>query len=103
MKVQDSNLTGTSPAAANPPGSVARPTGFGASPAGKPGAGDRVEFSGIAGKLGATLAAQSAERARRVASLERAYQAGRYTTDAHAISRALVSETLGATAADKSA
>jgi hypothetical protein len=94
MKVLDTNLTGTSAAAAPPAGSVTRPTGLTGAQPGKPASGDHVEFSGFAGKLGATLAAQSADRATRVVALARDYQAGRYQPDSLATSRALVSETL---------
>jgi len=94
MKVLDTNLMGTSAAAAPPAGSVTKQSGLTGTPAGTAGSGDRVEFSGFAGKLGATLAAQSAGRAARVMSLARDYQAGRYQTDSLATSRALVSETL---------
>jgi len=96
MKVLDTNLTGTSAAAASPTGSVSKQTGLTGAQAGKPGSGDRVEFSGFAGRLGATLAAQSADRAARVTALARDYQAGRYQPDSLATSRALVSETLAA-------
>lgn len=96
MKVLDTNLTGTSATAAPPSGSVTRQAGLTGAQPGKPGSGDRVEFSGFAGKLGSTLGAQSADRANRVAALARDYQAGRYQPDAPATSRALVSETLAA-------
>jgi len=96
MKVLDTNLTGTSAAAAPPTGSIARQSGLDGAQAGKTGSGDSVEFSGFAGKLGATLAAQSAGRAGQVAALARAYQAGTYQPDAAATSRALISETLAA-------
>lgn len=96
MKVLDTNLTGTSATAAPPAGSVARQSGLTGAQSGKPGSGDRVEFSGFAGKLGATLGAQSADRGSRVAALARDYQSGGYQPDAGATSRALVSETLAA-------
>ena len=96
MKVLDSNLTGTSAAAAPPAGSVTRQTGLTGAQPGKTAGGDSVELSGFAGKLGATLAAQSANRTSRVAALARAYQSGNYQPDARATSRALVSETLAA-------
>jgi len=94
MKVLDTNLTGTSAAAAPPAGHIATQTSLTGPLAGKPGSGDSVEFSGFAGKLGATLAAQSADRATRVTALARDYQAGRYQPDSLVTSRALVSETL---------
>ena len=103
MKVQDTTLTGTSALAAPPAGTVARPAGAGDTPAGRLGSGDRVEWSGFAGKLGATLAAQSADRAARVTALTRDYQAGRYKPDAQATSRAMVAETLDVTAGQKEA
>jgi hypothetical protein len=96
MKVLDTNLTGTSAVAAPPAGSVTRQAGLTGAQTGKPGSGDSVELSGFAGKLGATLCAQSADRASRVAVLARDYQAGRYQPDALTTSRALVSETVSA-------
>ena len=103
MKVQDTSLTGTSARAAPPAGGVARPAGADDTPAGKLSSGDRVEWSGFAGKLGATLAAQSAGRASRVAALTRDYQAGRYQPDAQATSHAMVAEMLDVTAGQKGA
>jgi hypothetical protein len=96
MKVLDTNLTGTPATAAPPAGSVTRQAGLTGAQPGKPGSGDSVEFSGVAGKVSATLSAQSADRANRVAALARDYQAGRYQPAAGATSRALVSETLAA-------
>ena len=101
MKVQDTNLTGTS--GLPPSGAATRQAGLAPPPAAKSGNGDRVELSGFAGKLGATLAAQSQDRAVRVAAIERNYQSGRYSADSNATSRALVTETVAATAADKEA
>jgi len=103
MKVQDTNLTGTSAAGAPPPGTITRPAGLPGLPSGQLGQGDRVEFSGFTGKLGAALAAQSADGAARVAALERDYQAGRYHPSAHDTSRALVTETLGVNAGHQEA
>lgn len=94
MKVQDTNLTGTSGLPA--PGAVPRQAGVDAPASAKTGPGDRVELSGFAGKLGASLAAQSRDRAAQVAALERSYQAGGYSVDARATSRALVGEALAA-------
>jgi hypothetical protein len=75
--------------------------GVGASaPAPSP-AGDRVELTNSTEKLGKILAAQAQTRAQRVASLAESVQSGRHTPDAHASSRALVAETLSATAGEK--
>lgn len=97
MKVQDSNLTGAPALPAS--GEVTRQASVDAAPAAKTGYGDRVELSGVAGKLGAALAAQSQGQAARVAALEQSYQSGSYQVDARATSRALVGETLAAGAA----
>lgn len=94
MKVQDTNLTGAS--ALPESGGVTRQASVDAAAPAKTGYGDRVELSGVAGKLGAALAAQSQDRAARVAALEQSYQSGGYGVDAGATSRALVEETLAA-------
>jgi anti-sigma28 factor (negative regulator of flagellin synthesis) len=94
MKVQDTNLTGTSALPAS--GGVTRQASVDAGASAKSAYGDRVELSGFAGKLGATLAAQSQDQSARVAALERSYQSGGYSVDAGATSRALVDETLAA-------
>jgi hypothetical protein len=100
MKVQDSNLAAnsiaTTPAAA--PSSVAA-RGNAAERAGNT---DRVELSGFAGRLGGALLAQSQARAQRVAALEREFQSGSFARDAGQTSRALVQETLNASAGEKS-
>ena len=103
MKVQDTNLAGTAPSAAPPAGAVTPQSGLSRPHTGTLGSGDRVELSGFAGKLGATLAAQSGARAARVAALAVAYQSGRYRPDANATSHAIIQETLGASAAEKDA
>ena len=101
MKVLDTNLAGTTASATPPAGAVTPQSGLSRPHSGKLGNGDRVELSGFAGKLGATLVAQSGARAARVAALAQAYQSGRYRPDAHATSRAMIQETLGASAAEK--
>ena len=98
MKVLDSHLAATSSASA--PASITREPAAGPA-TGRPAGGDRVELSGFAGKLGATLGAQSQERAARVAAFERDYQSGRYQVDARATSRALVSEALATQSSDQ--
>ena len=96
MKVFDSHLTGT-PSLPRPAG-AGQPMGISSSGPAKNGDRDRVEFSGFAGRLGPVLAAQSQDRAARVAALERTYQGGRYTPDPRQVSQALVRETLAAAA-----
>jgi hypothetical protein len=101
MKVQDPSLAASSTPTTLPPGGVSRQPGAGGSTRTRPAGTDRVDFSGLSGRLGSVLGAQSAERAARVASLGRDVQSGRYQPDASQTSRALVRETLSATAAEK--
>ena len=103
MKVQDSNLTGTQGTAAPPAASGARQAALSAQSDARLGTGDNVQLSGFAGKLSATLATQASDRSAGVAALEKDYQAGRYTPDSVATSRALVTETIGLTSTGKGA
>ena len=100
MKVQDPNLApsslATTPAAA-PSAMAAR-----GNTAGRAGDTDRMELSGFAARLGGALHAQSQSRAQRVAALEREFQSGNFARDAGQTSRALVEETLHASAGEKS-
>ena len=98
MKVENSNLTGTAAGGAQPAGSVGRNDGPRSSDAGRTAAGDRVELSGRAARIGALLSAEASARTRRVAALAGEVEAGRYRPDASQASRALVAETLGTTA-----
>jgi anti-sigma28 factor (negative regulator of flagellin synthesis) len=101
MKVQDPNLAAgsinTTPSAA-PSSAAAR-----GNAAERAGGTDRVELSGFAGRLGSALRTQSQTRAQRVAALEREFQSGNFTRDAGQTSRALVQETLNASAVEKGA
>ncbi|MBZ5591154.1 MAG: hypothetical protein LAP39_02890 [Acidobacteriia bacterium] len=98
MRVEDPNLTAasiaTTPAAAPAPGSAAGSTSE------RPGANDRVELSGFAGRLGSALRSDAQARAQRVAALARDFQSGRLAWDSRQTSRALVNETLSASAAE---
>ena len=100
MKVQDPNLAAlsitTTPLAAPSPAAARGNT------AGRAGDTDRVELSGFAARLGGALDAQSQARAQRVAALEREFQAGHFARDAGQTSRAMVEETLHASAGEKS-
>ena len=97
MKVQDANLTAasiaTTPPAAPSPASTT-------SNSERSGADDRVELSGVAGRLGSTLRADAQARAQRVAALAQSYQSGRLSWDARQTSRAIVNETLSASAGE---
>jgi len=70
-------------------------------PAGPAGDTDRLELSGFTGRLGHALRAESQTRAARVAALEREFQSGGFLRDAGQVSRALVRETLEASAGEK--
>jgi hypothetical protein len=98
MKVENSRLTGTAAGGAPPTGAVGREDGLRSGAPGRTAAGDRVELSGAAARIGGLLAAEAGGRAQRVASLARDVQAGRYLPDAAQTSRALIAETQGATA-----
>ena len=104
MKVEDPNLTATSLSSgrAQPPAATSAVGGSRADGPQRSHSGDRVELSGFTGKLGAILATQSQARTQRVAALARAFQSGGLTVDAGAASHSLVSETLSATASEKS-
>jgi hypothetical protein len=99
MKVEDLNPAAGSIATAPPaaPSSV-RAHGNAVERAGGI---DRMELSGFAGRLGIALRAESQTRAQRVTVLEREFQAGTFARDAGQTSRALVEETLSASAVEK--
>ncbi len=59
---------------------------------GKRAAADRVELSGLAGRISQALDASAAQRAERVEQVSREYAAGHYQVDAAAVSRAMVKE-----------
>jgi hypothetical protein len=97
MKVENSKLTGAA-GGAPPAGAVGRPDALRGTAPGQTATGDRVELSGAAARIGALLGAEANARTDRVAALAREVQAGRYRPDAFEASRAVVAETLGATA-----
>lgn len=101
MKVQDPSLTASSAATTLPPGGVTRQQGADHGTPATAARGDRVDLSGLTGRLGSVLGAQAAQRAARVAALARDFQAGRYQPDPSQTSRAIVAETLSATATEK--
>ena len=98
MKVQDPNLAASSKTTALPAAPSTAARGNAAQRAADT---DRVELSGFAGRLGGALRAESQIRAQRVAALEREFQSGGFVRDAGQTSRALVQETLNASAGDK--
>jgi len=59
-------------------------------------AGDRVEMSGLTGRISQALEAQAHQSAQRVGQLRKDFQAGRYQPGAEQIGRAMASEWLGA-------
>ena len=99
MRVEDPNLAASSIATATPAApSAATARGNAVQHTGNT---DRVELSGFAGRLGGALRAESQTRAQRVAELEREFQSGRFARDAGQTSRALVQETLNASAGEQ--
>lgn len=99
MKVEDPNLSPSS-IATTPPAAPSSGTARG-NAAERAGGADRMELSGFAGRLGGVLRAEAQTRAQRVAALEREFQSGRFARDAGQTSRALIQETLSATAGEK--
>jgi hypothetical protein len=99
MRVEDPNLAASS-IATTPPAAPSTAAARG-SAAERASDTDRLELSGFAGRLGGALRAESQTRAQRVAALEREFQSGGFTRDAGQTSRALVQETLNASAGGK--
>jgi flagellar biosynthesis anti-sigma factor FlgM len=97
MRVHDPNLNG---AAAAQTGGAREVHGAGRSGAARtPGTapgGDRVELSDTLGALSRSLAAYDADRTARVQELAAQYSRGEYRADSAAISRAMVSDAIGA-------
>lgn len=63
--------------------------------AGSPDAGgaahrDRVDLSGLAGRISQTIEALANQSAKRVSQLQKEFQAGRYQPDAQQLARAMV-------------
>ena len=52
-------------------------------------AGDRVDLSGLAGRISETMQALASQSARRVSQLQKDFQAGRYEPDADQIASAM--------------
>ena len=103
MKVENSNVAGAAASGTPPSGAVGREESLRGRVPGGTGTGDRVELSGPAARIGALLSVEAGGRAQRVASLARDFQSGRYQPDAALTGRALVTETLNATAESKGA
>jgi len=57
--------------------------------------GDRSEISSLAGRVSQALGNQSTARAQHLARVAKEYNAGRYSPDSRATSRALIGATLG--------
>jgi Anti-sigma-28 factor, FlgM len=60
--------------------------------------GDRVDLSGLAGRISQSMQSLSARSAQRVSQLQREYQAGRYQPDAARIGHAVAAEWLSGAA-----
>ena len=99
MRVEDPNSAASSIATATPAAPSAATARGNAVQSG--GDADRVELSGFAGRLGGALRAESQARAQRVAVLEHEFQSGGFVRDAGQTSRALIQETLNASAGDQ--
>jgi len=99
MRVEDPNLAASSITTA--PSAATSTTATRRNATERAGDTDRVELSGFAGRLGGALRAESQARAQRVAALEREFQSGGFTRDAGQTSRAVVQETLSASAGEK--
>jgi len=99
MKVQDPNLAASSITTAPPAMTSTAAARGNAAP--RVDDTDRVQLSGFAGRLGGALRAESQARAQRVAVLEHEFQSGGFVRDAGQTSRALIQETLNASAGDQ--
>jgi anti-sigma28 factor (negative regulator of flagellin synthesis) len=97
MRVNDRNLTGTSPAEsgrAQETQKLHRNEGVRTGTAATDKSGDRVELSSTLETLSRALSASGSERASRVQALAAQYQSGSYHADSAATARGMVSEAL---------
>jgi len=101
MKIDEPNLSGASVSAGRTqsPASVSREESARKTGAARPEGHDRVELSSITGQVSGALRSEAKGRSERVAALAHQYEPGRYQPSARQVSRALVSESLAASAA----
>jgi len=100
MRINDRNLAGTASAETARTRETQKPERENRPDGPRQGTGtDRVELSGLAGRVSHSLAAASTSREARVAALAADFRAGRYSPDAHATSRAMIDEALAGGAA----
>jgi anti-sigma28 factor (negative regulator of flagellin synthesis) len=97
MRVNDRNLTGTSPAAsgrAQETQKLNRNEGVRPGTAATDKGGDRVELSSTLERLSRAMSASGSERSSRVQALAAQYQSGNYHPNSAATARGMVSEAL---------
>jgi flagellar biosynthesis anti-sigma factor FlgM len=96
MRITDSNSTGNStPVRANSTAQTQATEHGRTGSASKSATGaDRVELSGLSGRVASALKADSADRAAHVSRIAEAVRSGSYKVDAKAVSKALVSDAL---------
>lgn len=100
MKIDERNLSGASASAERTESSpsVSRRESARKAGAAQLGGQDRVELSSLMGQVSRALRSEARGRSERVAALARQYESGHYRPPALEASRALVSETLAASA-----
>jgi anti-sigma28 factor (negative regulator of flagellin synthesis) len=96
MKVTNQNLTGASTAGTSGAQEIQRSSGGSSSSATAAAGGDSVEFSSTLGSLSRAMESYGSSRQSAVQSLAAQYQSGAYQVDSAAISRGMISESLGA-------
>jgi flagellar biosynthesis anti-sigma factor FlgM len=99
MKIYDSNTSGIAAGGAQRTQETQQAERSSESRASTSGSGgDRVEFSGTLGRLSRVLSTFQADRSNRVQALTAQYQSGTYSMDPAAISRSIITESLGGAA-----
>jgi len=100
IRIQTEALTGGNVSEASRADEIARSAPGGTKPASGRDAqdADRVELSGLSDHITNALRATEAGHSEKVRQLTALYASGRYTVDSERVSRAMVSEALGAAA-----
>jgi anti-sigma28 factor (negative regulator of flagellin synthesis) len=104
MKILDRGLAGSGAAEAGKTQEIVRAERDTAERTGSSrhsGSSDRAEVSSLAGRVSSALASSSETRASQVSKLASLYRSGAYHADPAAVSRAVVAETLSASATSR--
>lgn len=97
MRVDDRNLAGPAASGSEKALESARVDREGATngiPSRSGSASDRVELSGLAGRIAQTLEALETDRSSRIEHLAVEYRSGRYTVDSHELARTMIAMSL---------